>query len=256
MEKENSHGSLQKGLIIFPSATAMTRYNRTGITIYASGGDGFYDKRVLSGAGIISSEGNIIPDPTYREIGNSTITVGVRDRSGNSADLLVELGQPIDIVTSILQREMKLESEQLVLWNQGIVTPPKAPLYLVVSIPSTTIVSRSKRFEDIGGSFVCIQSVSSLDVVHVDISSRTTEALIRKMEPLVALTSPYSVEQQVDNRIKISATTRDVMNTIDLQPAYSPYRFRHAFILHSYIEYVSEISYYDKIGDPKLVIGD
>jgi hypothetical protein len=257
MEEKKSSRSLQKGLTVIPSATAMTRFNKTGIDIFAYGGSGTYWKTITSGAGIVDMRsGSIVPDPTYDRVDNSKICVKVTDSEGAEVDVLLELGQPIDVVASILLKEMNFTSDQIILWNQGIITPPEAPIYLVLSIPSTTVISKTAQYRDEGVFLKRVDAISMLDVVHVDIISRTSEALIRKMDPLQALTSEYAQQQQLSNVFKLSITTRDVMNTIDLQPSYSPYRFRHAFIMHSTVEYVSNVPYYNKAGEITVKVGD
>lgn len=182
--------------------------------------------------------------------GDNIDTVEVTDDNGDTARATIVVGSsPLELVCDILQRELELDDGQVYLWDQKLLIPKDSKLYVAVGVVdpkpfgSTTIVNSDGDEE---------QSVNMCTMISVDILSRSTEAVDRKEEVIMALNSLYAQSQQEINSFSIGGISKSFTNLSQQDGAAIPYRFNITAQVTYFATKKKSAPYYDDFEDPEV----
>ncbi len=159
--------------------------------------------------------------------------------------------ETIKKVCEIIQNQMELEDGQVYLYNQKINIPPDDKLYVAVGVgPSKPFGSTRKMAS--GAGVTQRQSINVLQSLQIDILSRTTEALDRKEEILLALKSAYAMEKQLRYGF-MAAPIGQFTPLGSIEGAAIPYRFSINVNVQYSVSKDQETEYYDTFATPEVV---
>lgn len=223
--------------------------------LYASflgvGGISPYAYSVLPGGagGSIDSSTGAYTAPS--QMGSSPLTlfdtIQVTDNVGAIATSKILIGNPLLLFCDILQSELGLEQGRVYLWDQKIMQPSDAGLYVAVSAPFCKPFGNTNRPNGTAFGFTADQSVNMLATLDVDIISRDSSARDRKEEVVLAFNSQYAQSQQEINSFyigKLPPGTR-FTNLSMVDGAAIPYRYRISVNLQYLFKKSKATPYFD-----------
>lgn len=195
----------------------------------------------INGAG-----GSISPNGLYTAPNNEgTDTVRVQDANGDIATAKIMVGGPLKIVADIISKYMGLGSDQVFIYNSKISPPKDSKLYVNISPLPMKVFSSSNKFKE-DSEEIGLNIFSPLDI---SIYSRSSEAILRKEEVVMALNSTYSKQQQELNCIYLGKISNSIVPINAQEGAAIPY----AFNITANIQYVSKkknlVQYFDNFSD-------
>lgn len=183
-------------------------------------------------------------------------TIAVTDDAAATATARILVGTPLHLLCEILQQELQLDSRQVYLWDQKINQPKDSVMYIAVSQLTAKVIGNNRRAVPTGGGMDAEQYITLRGMVTLDVISRSTEALLRKEEVLMALTSQYSIQQQDANSISISSVPTGFVNVSQIDGAAIPYRFQLTLGLFYAQPRVKPAQYFDSFDAPEVTIDD
>ena len=153
----------------------------------------------------------------------------------------------LEYFCDILQHEMGLDNGQVYIFNQKLMIPTDGKLYIAVSVISEKPFSNTREMvSTTGGGLIEQLSSNVLATLGVNILSRSTEALDRKEEVILALNSIYSQQQQETNGFHIAHVSSGFNNLSEIDGAAIPYRFNITVNVQYKVLKKSAVSYYDR----------
>jgi hypothetical protein len=238
-------------LVLRQTATAVAP--RITASFLGSGGVEPYLYSVQPGGagGSINASSGVYTAPTTAPTDPSLIfdTIEVEDYDGVTATAQIMVGSPLLLFCEIIQRELGLENGRVYLWDQKIMQPTDSGLYVAVSMPHCKPfgnVNRSTSSSD-EGPLESQQYISMLAVLDIDIISRSTLALTRKEEVLLALNSDYARRQGDANSFSIGRLPAGAhfLNLSNVDGAAIPYRYRISVNMQYAYFKTAETSYFN-----------
>jgi hypothetical protein len=236
------------------SATAVAPFIQASFG--ATGGDEPYLYTVLpDGAGgsidpttgIYTAPGFVQEDP--RKVFD---TIQVEDYSGEKATARILVGTPLMLLCEIVRRELALGDRYVYLWDQKIEQPKDEKLYIAVSLLTAKVVGNVSGVASVsGGGLNSEQFVSMRASVTLDVISRSTAALHRKEEVLMALASVYSRQQQDANSFSVATIPMAFVNLSQVDGAAIPYRYQITVGMFYAQPRVKPAPYYDDFRAPE-----
>lgn len=156
------------------------------------------------GAGGSIDQDGIYTAPAYisaprADISETFDTIIATDADGETASYIMGIGYSTKFIADIIAKELGLAPDQVLIENQKFTLPPDKRLYVSIKTLTSRAISNRNHFVD-GDS---AQSVNMVSPVDIGIYSRTTEALTRKEEVVMALNSNYAKNQQQLNSFLI-----------------------------------------------------
>jgi hypothetical protein len=137
------------------------------------------------------------------------------------------VGDALLLFCEIIQKFLGLANGRVYLWDQKIMEPTDAGLFIAVSELSCKPFGIQNRFNGSGGASDSVQAVNMYTLLQIDVISRNTEARDRKEEVILALDSNYSRFQQDANSFLIGKLPpgSNFVNISSPDGAGIPYRF-------------------------------
>lgn len=205
---------------------------------------------INSTTGIYTPPGRASSDPK-----NRYDTIIVRDSLGASATSTILVGTPVLLLCDILQTELALSQGRVYLWDQKIMQPTDSDLYIAVSVMSFHPFASVNRPSPNGGGLDQQQSLNVLATISLDVISRSTAALDRKEEVVLALNSVYSQQQQAANSFYISRLSNGTkfVNLSEVDGAAIPYRFNMTFSLQYGFVKTKAAPFFDDFSREEIV---
>ena len=151
--------------------------------------------------------------------------------------------EPDVLLCKIITHELEIDRDRVVVYDQDYDPPKDDLLYIVVSTRKSKPLSVSNVFDYKTNEEV--STVITYDNFDIDITSKNRDAIERKEEVLMALTSFYSIEQQELNSIKIFRTG-DMIDLSFIEAASALKRFRISGIISNIKEKRKAAAYFDK----------
>lgn len=223
----------------------------TPLPFSGSGGTAPYSYSVQSGGAggsIDPSTGLYVAPPV---LGSDTIQVA--DAEGNTAQSDVLIGSALELLCDIIEKEMGLENGQVYLYNQKINIPSDSRLYIAVGVLSPKPFSNSNKMVESDFGLNSVQSVNMQALVSIDILSRSTEALNRKEEVILALNGNYAQSQQELNSFYLGKITTGFTNLSEIDGAAIDYRFNLSLNIQYTITKTKAVDYFDTFDSPEVV---
>lgn len=214
-----------------------------------TGGTAPYTYAVLpGGAGGSISSGGVYTAP--RVLGIDTIRV--KDSAGQTLTTTISVLSPLQLICDIIAKELGLSSEQVFIYNQKWTIPNDERLYVAVGILTDKPFGNTNR----STGDAQVQSVNVHSNISIDIMSRSTQALDRKEEIIMALASQYAESQQALNSFQIGKISSSFVNLSEIDGAAIPYRFSISVGLQYFITKTRSVSYFDTFPGPDFLTED
>lgn len=237
-------------LTVTQSKTALTPLKTAFFR--GTGGTAPYTYAVLAGGsgGTIDSTGlYTAPATMATEIRKRIDTIEVTDFLGAKAQTKIEVGTVLHMVAEILRKELELSLDHCYLYDQKVFKPEDEKMYLSVGVENVKVYGNNQRPDGDGNIEVGVNCIADL---HVEIMSRSDEALHRKEEVAIALGSVYAEAQQNANSFSMGRNVA-LVDVSEIDGAAIPYRF----VLTTRIQYaVSKMKseqYYETVQETVLV---
>lgn len=169
-------------------------------------------------------------------------TIKVVDDNADEETIQVFVLDYLLLVANIIENFMNLPAGSIWIWNQKIKEPTDGRLFITLQELSCKPFSNNLRMIDGENR----QYTNFQSQVSIDIESRTTEAMHRKEEVIMALRSQYSENQQTLNGFKIGTIPINFTNLSNLEGSSIPYKYNITTqILYAKYFDDAQSSYYD-----------
>lgn len=172
----------------------------------------------------------------------------VTDSTGTTATATVFVGSALMLVLDIIRKEMGLEDRQVYLYEQKINIPKDSKIYIAVGVIQPRPFGNSIRFEN----GIAIQSINMRTMMSIDILSRSTEALNRKEEVLLAFKSVYAQQQMACNSFFVAPLSMGFQNLSQVDGPAIPYRFNLSVNLQYFVKKSKAVPYFDTFLSPTV----
>lgn len=123
------------------------------------------------------------------------------------------------IIVEIIKGEMSLDDNNVWIRDQNRKIPPSATdLFVVVGMVNTTVIASQtymKQVEAPPGTFTQyeVNEVQSMEMIQVDVLSRSNAAILRRWEVIAAMRSIASQQAQEANNFQISRLPHNFVNS-------------------------------------------
>lgn len=228
-------------MIILSNITMMAPGNSTALSV--QGGTGPYTWSVVAGGagGTVNSSG-LYTSPNVQGVD----VVRVVDSLAAVATFSIATVSHLKLLCDIINKELALEPDHIFIWNQRLPTLKDDKLYVAVAVLLPKAFGSSSH-QNSDGSVT--QSVNFHTMVSIDIMSRTTEALERKEEVVMALSSTYAEQQQEANSFAIGKLPTAITPIPGEEGAGIPYRFNFSVSLQYVATKIKASPYFDDFSD-------
>lgn len=151
------------------------------------------------------------------------------------------------IICDILKNGMKLDADQIWIYNQRRAIPEDKRLYITVGMLSMKPYANNNSVESSSDGMNDTLSQYLSELISIDLMSYSTEAVERFNEVLGSLHSTYSQQVQELNALKISLIPTTMNDVSAIEGATILYRIAFTLpVLRKYAMLLSA-SYYDTI---------
>ncbi len=162
------------------------------------------------------------------------------------------------LVVGLLRAYLGLSQDQVVVYNQKWTLPNDSRLYIVVGSLSQKPYGTSAETRAVpdgaGEKLVEDVSVSSREVLTVDVLSRSQEAVNRKEEVLMALSSQAAQELAEVYAIKIARIPAGPNDVSRVEGTARINRFQYVLPVLRTRTRTTDVESFDKFSQPSLVI--
>lgn len=155
----------------------------------------------------------------------------------------VNVGTAFHMAADIIKTELGLADDQIFLYNTKFNPPKDERMYVAINPLTLRVFGSSNKVVD--GGEGSLQSVNVFAPVDVTIYSRSTEALLRKEEVVMALDSNYARSQQELNGFYIGKVSGSMVNLNLIEGAAIPYMFNIQVNLQYKVTKQSAVPYFD-----------
>jgi hypothetical protein len=217
----------------------------------ATGGTAPYTYSVRAGGagGTINSSSGLYTAPAAVSSNPSQLydTIQVIDNLGAIAASQILIGTPLLLFCEILQSELGLTPGRVYLWDQKIMQPNDAGLYVAVSVPSCKPFGNTNTPDGSGSGLNSVQVAHMMATLDIDIISRGGDARDRKEEVILALNSNYSHAQQEANSFSIGKLPAGArfLNLSQIDGAAIPYRYKISVNVQYAVTKTKAVPYFD-----------
>ena len=168
----------------------------------------------------------------------------------------VLVGTPLHLFIDILVTELGLSDQRVYLYDQKVFQPTDPGLYIAVSVLRNKVFGITNRYDGSSLNSNSDQSVNVMSTLGLDAMSRNTEALFRKEEIIMALTSDYSRSQQDANSFLIGQipSGAEFVNLSNVDGAAIPYRFHIGVNIQYFVKKTVAVPYFNTFPSPEPTI--
>ena len=231
-------------MIIGQNTHAITTNISTKLT--ASEGSPPYTYEVLPGGvgGTVSAEGLYTAPNKF-----GVDTIRATDSLGVIVTATVTVVPTLKLLCDIIASELELDSDQVFIWNQKFPVLKDQRMYVVVGVVSSRPFTNSAKFNSDG---TVTQSATFRTMLSLDIMSKSTLAVDRKEEVVMALASVYAEQQQELNAFSIGKLPTNLVPLSEGEGAAIPYRFNFSVSLQYSVRKTKAVPYFDNFSDADL----
>lgn len=219
-----------------------------------------YSVRPNGAGGTIASDGTytapaVVNGGEYGPPKKIYDTIQVTDSAGKTANSRILVGNPLLLFCDVIQKEMGLADGRVYLWDQKIMQPTDAGLYVAVSVLSCKPFANTNAPDGSGGGLDSVQSVNMYAQLQVDVISRDAEARDRKEEVILAWNSDYARSQMAANSFYIGSLPpgSHFVNLSSPDGAAIPYRFSISVSLQYFYVKTQAVPYFNQFAKPQVV---
>ena len=148
-------------------------------------------------------------------------------------------------------KELGLANDRVWIYNQKKNQPTDEKMFVVVSVLTCKPFANTSKFLPDGTT---VQSINMMATLSLNVKSRSTEALLRKEEVLMALASHYAQSQQEQNSFLIGKLPpgAQFVNLSEVDGAAIPYRFNISVNMQYFVKKVKAVPYLDQFDEPEV----
>lgn len=128
-------------------------------------------------------------------------------------------------IVKILRSELGLATANVWIRDQNKKIAIDNGLYIVVGMVDSKVVGNNNTITPSDDGMTELQQVVMRENIQIDIFSRTTDAITRRAEILMALKSFYSEQQQEENNFKIYSIPTTFVNSSSAEGGSNINRF-------------------------------
>ena len=236
-------------LILLSNLSAMGTNLKTGLS--AAGGMAPYVYSVVAGGagGTVNPSTGVYTSPNV----TGTDLIQVTDAAQVSVTAPIAILSPLELFCEIIQNQLGLANGRVYLWDQKINQPTDLGLFIVVGVLNAKPFSSSFYADGSGSGFNEMQAVNVMANLSVDIMSRGNEAVTRKEEVVMALSSYYARSQMEANSFYIARLPNSFVDLSDLDGTSIPYRFNLSVNIQYSVRKTRAVPYYDTFATPSIL---
>ena len=176
----------------------------------------------------------------------------VTDAALNTATFQMNIGTIIELFADVIQTSMGLAYDQIYLMNQKYTIPTDSRLYIAIGFLRFKPFGRSNVFDGSGTGLSTIQSTNIMATFNVDMFSKSTAEMDQIGQLVIALESPYSLQQQELNSFRIFPISLSIANLSGIEGIAIPYRFNLSVNVQYLVSNVVSTEYYDTFELPTV----
>lgn len=198
--------------------------NNIGLSVPfgASGGTGPYTFSVAGTAGgTVGSATGIYT--ASGQVGVDVVTV--RDSLNVTASGSIACMPALSLVADVIKTSMGLANDQVYLYDQKYDIPKDQRLYVAVGVNSLKPFGNRPSYVGGSSAVTAVQTVNITGDITIHVLSRSTQALYRKEQVLLALSSPYAESQMELNSFYVAPVTTSIIDVSEIDGAAIPYHF-------------------------------
>ncbi len=175
----------------------------------------------------------------------STDMIVVTDSLSAQASSTILVGSVLELFCDILQHELGLANDHIYLYNQKIFQPTDSSMYIAVGVLNAKPFGNVVENDGAGSGFRAKQYCNMKASLDINVISRSTEALLRKEEVIMALKSNYAAQQMDANSFSIGQLPVNFANVSGIDGAAIPYRFTITVNIQYTMPKTVSVPYYD-----------
>lgn len=169
-------------------------------------------------------------------------TIIATDSLAATAELKIGVGTVVHIIADIIKKMLNLGADQVTIENTKFNIPNDSRVYVSVKPLTARAIANRSYFDQDGFEW---QSVNMFGPVDIAIYSRSTEAMVRKEQVVLALNSNYAKQQQQLNGFLIGSLGNIVqLNNVD--GAAIPYFYNVNFNIQYAVNSKKAVDYFDQ----------
>ncbi len=180
--------------------------------------------------------------------------IQVVDNAGATTNAKVLVGDTLLLFCDIIQNQLALPDGRVYLWDQKIMQPTDAGLYIAVAMLMCKPFGNTNKFDGSGSNSNSFQAVNNQATLQLDVISRDTSARDRKEEVLMALASNYAQTQQESNSFFIGKLPpgSQFVNLSNQDGAAIPYRFNISIGIQFSVVKTVPVASFDSFSTPQI----
>ena len=156
-------------------------------------------------------------------------------------------GSALGLVLNIIQRQMDLNPEQVLLYNQKWNLPPNVGIHVTGQFLGANPISNRSIVEDRGaGGFVEVQDSNFQEMYQIKIMSRDDSALFNKHKVLMALASVYSQQIQEENSFMIAPISSSFVDISEVEGTAILFAYAITITVHAWYRIERAVDFYDR----------
>lgn len=174
-------------------------------------------------------------------------TIQVTDANADVVTAQILILTPLELVCEIIAQQLGLANGQVMIYNQKWNVPQDSKLYVTLEVLNPKPFGNSNKSEIVNGVLCEVQSVNFSTMLQIDLWSRSTLALERKEEVIMALRSQYADRLMSAYSFWIAPITSTFVNLSSSDGAAIPYRFNLAVNVQYAVQKVKAVDYFDEV---------
>lgn len=236
--------------MIVVKSTANSIRQGMSMTFVASGGVGPYVYSVQSGGagGTINSSTGVYQAPSVPGVD----TIIATDSLLATGSRQIFIRHPIQLFCDVVQQYMSLASDQIYIYNQKFKIPNDSKLYIAVGVLFNKSFGTSKNYNASSG-FQEELSINTNCQLKLDLLSRSTDALFRQEEIVMALNSDYSKRQQALNGFFIANQPMQFTDLSTEEGSAMLYRYNTTINMQYSVLSKKNSEYYNEFPDIEII---
>ena len=201
-----------------------------------------------------NGEGSINDEGLFSATNNSGRSlIKVTDGNGDMDEREISVLTHLQLIASMIRREMNLNEDQVFLYNQELRVPKDNRLYVSIGVQSSKIFSTSNKPDSDPTDFEFKQRVNVRDVVEINIYSKSFDALELKEEVVMALQGDYAIGLQESYGFRIAQIPSQIQNISEIDGPAIPYRFNFTFNMLYAKAKIRKIEHYETFNYEKTI---
>lgn len=157
--------------------------------------------------------------------------------------------EPDKVICGILVEEMGISADRVVVYDQNFIPPKDDDIYIIVSLASSKIIASTNKFapSEVGPPVKNdreIKRVSASETYNVEITSKNTDAKLRRYEVNASMSSTFSIQKQEENGMSIFRANQN-MDLSFIEGGSSLHRYRIPVIINNMKTFEKDIVTYE-----------